>query len=95
MRLFAVTYTDPSEPWGAAILDRKLYRTPSEVCDAANAHFDKWCAAELWRDCADSRTDTYRKQMQAFPENYSGMALPDVLAYEWSREFGFGSYELV
>lgn len=96
MKLFAVTYTDPSEPWGAAVLDRKLYSTPSAVCDAANAHFDEWCGRVLFNDSDDTLRDYYAKEMVGpCAINYKGRTLDEVLADEWSYEFGFGIYELV
>jgi len=49
MRLFAITYTDPSEPWGHAVEDGKLYSTPTALVDAWNAHFDAWWKAEVGR----------------------------------------------
>lgn len=107
MYLFAITFTDPSEPWGSAIEDRKLYRTPTEVVDAANAHFDAWMAedAPIWHDggaCgkyghyeAVPRTEAMERDMARYVDNYEGISLLDALVDEYGREYGIGRYELV
>lgn len=104
MKLFAVTYTDPSEPWGAAVLDGTLYRTPSAVCDAANAHFDAWQSRLLYRDSNETLRSYYLKELNGpcgghyrhygreTGERDRQMTVDEVLADAWSREFGFACY---
>lgn len=96
MRLYAVTYTDPSEPWGEAIWERKLYQTPSEVLDAFNRCYDEF---------ADRFGDDIAQQMRDLPANYrrfdddSGWSraatLEEAVEEEFSREFSVGFYESV
>lgn len=96
MKLYALTYTDPSEPWGVGVLDHKLYRTPSAVCDAANAHFDEWCERMLYNDSDETMRDYYAKELVGpCAINYQGETLDEVLANVWSMEFGFGVYTVV
>jgi hypothetical protein len=100
MQLYALTYTDPSEPWGYAIEGRKLYRTPTEVVDAANAHFEAWCyeliTAWISHDVHPTlpRWRAAMLRIEQCPANYAGRSLDQVLTDEWSHEYGFGLYEV-
>lgn len=100
MQLYALTYTDPSEPWGSAIEGRKLYRTPSEVVDVANAHFEAWINELVTEWISHDLHPTVARwrgvllRFEHWPANYEGCSLDQVLADEWSREYGFGLYEV-
>jgi hypothetical protein len=109
MHLYALTYTDPSEPWGHAVEGGKLYRTPSALVDAANAHFDAWCVEEVgvWKAYKQredgefgvydhmSRTEAAARTMALYAGDYEGMTLLDALVDEWWREYGFARYQVV
>lgn len=84
MNLYAVTYTDPSEPWGSAVYDRKLYRTPGEVLTALNEVFDRYVAdADYLRSRYHGYMDKYFPTVEAYIED------------EFSREYSVGIYNLV
>lgn len=87
MQLFAVVYTDPSEPWGYAIKDRKLYRTPGEVIDALNEAFDQFCES--------GHGDYVRDNCSNYTLYYGNMTVEEALADEFDREYSVGLYELV
>lgn len=85
MYLYAVTYTDPSEPWGVAVHENKLYRTPGELLTAFNDTYDKY---------VHDYTDDLRGNYTYFSENYVGVSFEEMIAQEFSREYGVGRYEL-
>lgn len=96
MQMFAVTYTDPSEPWGAAVEDGKLYRTPSALVDAANAHFDAWCAQKLWKGTEATRLDSlYIDWLKWGQTDHPGRSFEDHVIDEYSREHGLACYQVV
>jgi hypothetical protein len=84
MKLYAVTYTDPSEPWGRAVLGGVLYRTPAEVVEAANAHFDEWRAYHRARMITDWHRNYARRG--------AGYSFDQYQADEWTYEYGIGVY---
>jgi hypothetical protein len=108
MHMFAVTYTDPSEPWGHAVEDGKLYRTPTALLDALNAHFDAWCVEEVgvWKAYKQgddgqfgvydymSRTAAMERAMALYAGNYEGQTLLDALVDEYDREYGVARYQV-
>lgn len=42
MILYAVTYTDSCEPWGADVCDSKLYATREAAEAAYEAEYERW-----------------------------------------------------
>lgn len=87
MDLYAVTYTDPSEPWGDAIAGRKLYRTPTEVLDALNDTFDRYVMDTLSR--------TLAHEGLTYPlNNAHGASALERIEDDFSREYSVGIYHL-
>lgn len=108
MYMYAITYTDPSEPWGHAVEGHKLYRTPTALLDALNAHYDAWLAedVQVWKAYKEnaqgdfgvydvmSRVAAMEREMALYAANYEGCSLGDALADEYDREYGVARYQV-